>query len=183
MDYYHRNARRLLAEYSAIDPDRLHATWATELPARAGRALDVGAGSGRDAYWLAKKGWGVVAVEPCEEMRNFARRKESGVVWIDDKLPDLASVPSHPYELILVSAVWMHLSPVEQRVALLRLQELLSHNGLLVISWRTGGDDQDRDFYPVQDSLFSHAKILSSDDQQGRNGIAWKTALMRKPSS
>lgn len=182
MDYYQRNAPRLVEEYSALDPDLLHTPWASYLPSRVGRALDVGAGSGRDAYWLAKKGWQVVAVEPCDEMRKLAQREACDIIWIDDTLPDLASLPSGSYELILVSAVWMHLPPQEQPSALARLQELLSHNGLLVISWRTVGSERDRGFYPVQQSLFGEATILTSNDQQGRSGIAWKTAIMRKPA-
>ena len=42
------------------------------LPRPPGRALDVGAGTGRDAAWLARLGFQVVAVEPSGVLRGHA---------------------------------------------------------------------------------------------------------------
>ena len=57
-------------------------------------ALDVGAGSGRDAAWLVSRGYEVVAVEPSAGMRAEGQRRHSEPVirWLDDRLPALSSV-------------------------------------------------------------------------------------------
>lgn len=55
-DYYAANARRLFDEYDALDPRQVHSGWIDCLPEQTGLVLDVGAGSGRDAAWLASKG-------------------------------------------------------------------------------------------------------------------------------
>ena len=54
--------------------------------------LDVGAGTGRDAAWLARLGHEVVAVEPSAAMRAEAERRHPAarIRWIDDRLPGLA---------------------------------------------------------------------------------------------
>ena len=50
---YDAQADTLAAEYEALDPSGHRETFAALLPAGEGRlALDVGAGSGRDANWL-----------------------------------------------------------------------------------------------------------------------------------
>jgi hypothetical protein len=69
---YDAQALNLAARYD--DPSLLavHADLHGYLPERAAGllALDVGAGSGRDAGWLASLGYEVVAVEPAEAMRR-----------------------------------------------------------------------------------------------------------------
>ena len=73
--WYDARASDLAAAYEAVDPDRLHAWLADLLPAEPGLVLDVGAGSGRDAAWFARRGHSVVAVEPSAAMRAEARAR------------------------------------------------------------------------------------------------------------
>jgi SAM-dependent methyltransferase len=77
--------------------------------------LDVGAGSGRDAAWFAANGYDVVAVEPSDAMLAHARKlhPSSRIHWVSDSLPDLANVRrlGLSFNLILLSAVWMHIPP------------------------------------------------------------------------
>src|SRR5690606_32527632 len=61
---YHAKASVLAARYEAVAAETVHAALLSFLPQGAGLlALDVGAGSGRDAAWLAGLGYEVVAVE------------------------------------------------------------------------------------------------------------------------
>ncbi|MGI4799117.1 MAG: class I SAM-dependent methyltransferase, partial [Janthinobacterium lividum] len=69
--WYDSHAHDLVAAYEAVDPDRLHAWLVDLLPAEPGLVLDVGAGSGRDADWFARRGHSVVAVEPAAAMRTL----------------------------------------------------------------------------------------------------------------
>ena len=54
---YNSQAERLATEYEALDPTDYRNTFATQLPSASNLlALDVGAGSGRDAAWLSDLG-------------------------------------------------------------------------------------------------------------------------------
>jgi SAM-dependent methyltransferase len=61
------------------------------LPAAPASVIDIGAGTGRDAAWLAERGYRVVAVEPTEALRSraIALHPSPAIEWIDDSLPAL----------------------------------------------------------------------------------------------
>ena len=67
--WYSRHAAALGPVYDAIDPATLHGWLDGVAPAAPGLVLDVGAGIGRDAAWLAGLGHDVIAVEPSAAMR------------------------------------------------------------------------------------------------------------------
>ena len=141
--YYDHNRDTLLATYNALDPTEVHAAWApAHLPAEPGFACDIGAGSGRDSNWLAARGWEVVAVEPSALRDRAARDSHQRVVWMNDALPDLRALRAlgRRFDLILLSAVWMHVAPKGRERAFRILSELLGPSGLLVITLRLGGD-------------------------------------------
>ncbi len=141
--YYNSHAEALFARYAATNADELHADWATNhLRPEPGFACDIGAGSGRDANWLAAKGWEVVAVEPSALRDLAAPESHPRVVWMDDAMPDLRALRAlgRRFDLILLSAVWMHVAPQKRERVFRILSELLSPSGLLVISLRKGGD-------------------------------------------
>ena len=65
----------------------------------------MGAGSGRDAAWLASLGHEVIAVEPSDQMRARAQELHAGapgITWINDRLPGLEK-GSAIFDLSLVS--------------------------------------------------------------------------------
>lgn len=167
-------------QYDNLVPEDIHSDWLSEIPTRPGQALDIGAGSGRDARWLTRMGWQVTAIEPCTELREIAEENSSErITWIRDALPHLRSVTGHSYDLILVSAVWMHLTQTKQKQAYHRLLTLLSQKGLLVITWRNQGNDNERLFEAVDDTVFKNANIISSSDKGGRSELIWKCALIK----
>lgn len=102
-------------------------------------ALDVGAGSGRDAAWLASLGMTVMAAEPAAGLRcEGMARHEGEIRWIDDRLPDLAGVHrlGLSFDVILLSAVWMHLSAIVRPRAFRKMVTLLKPGGVLLMSLR-----------------------------------------------
>ena len=122
MNYYSENAPDLASRYNALNPETLHASWSRFIPDQPGIALDIGAASGRDANWLAEKGWDVIAVEPCRKFRELAKPDtHANVIWKDDELPELTSLrkAGHRFNLILLSAVWMHVSEKQERAGIL----------------------------------------------------------------
>ncbi|MGI4795497.1 MAG: class I SAM-dependent methyltransferase [Janthinobacterium lividum] len=70
--WYDARAAMLADSYEAIAPERLHGWLDGLLLDTRSLVLDVGAGSGRDAAWLAGLGHDVAAVEP-----SPARRAEA----------------------------------------------------------------------------------------------------------
>lgn len=117
MRYYSSHAQALYEKYRRLDAEAMHENWLAHLPESPGLACDIGAASGRDANWLAEKGWDVIAVEPCAEFRKLAQpSNDPRVSWLDDRLPDLKQLRKlgSRFDLILVSAVWMHLPPHQQ---------------------------------------------------------------------
>ena len=86
-DYYSTRAGKLFQEYRDLDASTLHHAWTSLIPDQPSLACDIGAGSGRDANWLANLGWNVVAVEPNDELRTLAEQdSHPSVQWMSDAL-------------------------------------------------------------------------------------------------
>ena len=197
MNYYDNNADTLSERYLALAPDDVHATWAESVLAgkNPGLACDIGAGSGRDANWLAEKGWEVIAVEPSRGMRERGRqRSHPRVSWLDDRLPGLKRLRSlgHRFDLILVSAVWMHLAPGTRERAFRVLSDCLRPGGTLVITLRHGNDEvenRERGFHAVSaEELLALARrralVLtqrSLDADKVREALEWETLVFTLP--
>ncbi|CAM3966643.1 methyltransferase domain-containing protein [Vreelandella rituensis] len=192
--YYDDHAPQLFDQYHSVSFERVHGEWLHHLPEQPGLALDVGAGSGRDAKALTERGWQVIAVEPAEQMRvlGLAHTQGSDVNWLNDTLPALSRVRqlSQRFQLILVSAVWMHLVPDDQQRALRVLSSLLAPGGLLVITCREGRSGDERYFQPVNlpalDQWAQNLALLplhasQNKDQLGREGVAWHLRVFKLP--
>ena len=89
--WYDAHAAALAPAYEALAPEALHVWFSDLLPPAPALVLDVGAGTGRDAAWLAGRGHDVVACEPSSAMRAEAARRHdtTSVRWVADSLPGL----------------------------------------------------------------------------------------------
>ena len=89
--YYNQNRDELFEKYHAYDPAVVHRAWAPQHleGKKPGFACDIGAGTGRDANWLAEQGWEVLAVEPSKLRESGEQHSAPRVAWLDDALPDL----------------------------------------------------------------------------------------------
>ena len=193
--YYDLNADALLAQYDGVDPADVHADWApVHLREEPGFACDVGAGSGRDANWLADRGWEVVAVEPSALRDLAAERSHPRVVWMNDAMPDLRVLRAlgRRFDLILLSAVWMHVAPKVRERAFRILSELLSPSGLLVFTLRRGGDAAENTVRGFHDTSaeeligFANRRAValrshSTQPDLTRPGIHWETLVFAMP--
>jgi len=192
-NYYNHNAKQLFDKYQSIDPDKVHASWLRHLPQKSGLALDVGGGSGRDAAWLAKKGWEVIVVEPAEALFELGQKATEAypVTWVNDCLPTLAKLQmyQHSFSLILVSGVLMHL-PYQQRIdSMETFAGLMAKDSVLVVSLRQGPDSEGREFYQVPaDEIvqFAENKSLQAEvtntleDVLKRDEVTWQTIIVEK---
>lgn len=195
IEYYSTNAKALTEQYNSVSFESVHKDWLNEIP-KEGIVLDVGAGSGRDARYLAAKGLSVVAVEPALNIRELAQTYQvnNPIHWLSDTLPELSEVYKlqTKFDLILLSAVWMHIAPSLRERAFRKLSSLLKPNGKLVISLRHGQCQDERTMYAVSaDELAQYAsqfgltyKLLSPDqapDKLGRSDVSWQTVLLTLP--
>ena len=92
--WYDANAEEVFRRYESVGAETIHAWLVDLLPIAPALILDVGAGTGRDAAWLASRGLEVVAVEPSSVMRAEAQRlhPSASIRWIEDSLPGLTTV-------------------------------------------------------------------------------------------
>jgi protein-L-isoaspartate O-methyltransferase len=106
------------------------------------RVLDIGSGAGHDAASFAEMGHSVVAVEPTDELRiaAMARYPSSSIEWLNDALPDLTSLlaRAQTFDLVMLSAVWMHLDAAQRRHAMPRVASLTRAGGMMIMSLRHG---------------------------------------------
>ena len=185
--YYDQHATALTEQYEALAPEAVHHWLIDLMPAgNALKALDVGAGSGRDAAWLASCGYEVWAVEPSEGMRAQGQQLHvtSRITWVEDALPKLDAITglNQGYDFILLSAVWMHVAPEQRASAFETLVQLLDPKGVLAITLRCGPAAAERAMYEVSKEEVRQladrfgVKVLrcvTAPDQSGRSEISW----------
>ena len=87
------NARYRATPDVTREPAQLLVDAAGALPP--GRALDLACGAGRNALWLASRGWEVVAIDGAEEAIRIVRSEGAG---IDARVMDLESGAALPFE-------------------------------------------------------------------------------------
>jgi SAM-dependent methyltransferase len=150
---YADEAEALLTRYENISPDHAHRAVKHLFPDAPARILDIGSGTGRDAAWFAAKGHRVVAVEPTEPMRRgaIALHPSPRITWLDDSLPDLTVLRSlrERFELIMMTAVWMHLDAEQRSAAMPNVAGRLATGGRLIMKLRHGPVPEGRRMFEV----------------------------------
>lgn len=148
---YDGAAAQLAARYDALPVGGAFAPVQNFLPEN-GLALDVGAGSGRDARWLRSLGFEVVAVEPAAGFRNRqASSADAEIRWVDDRLPTLDHVHrlALSFDLIVLSAVWQHVATEDRPRAFRKLVTLLRAGGVIAMTLGSGPAPADRPMHPT----------------------------------
>jgi SAM-dependent methyltransferase len=129
------------AEGGSSEPSRYLASLDALLP-RAGRALDVAGGAGRNAIWLARRGLAVTLVDisPVGLAIAGARAREAGVEIVTHAM-DLARepLPAGPWDVILQSHYL-------ERALFAQFPAALAPGGMLVVE------------HPTRSNLLRHEK-------------------------
>src|SRR5215469_17094673 len=188
---YGETADALVVQYEEVTFDQVHRDVLSLVPVEHSRVLDVGAGTGRDAAALARRGHSVVAVEPTAQLREHGQRLHAGVAieWIDDALPELSLVPQlEQFDAIFATAVWMHLDAVERRQAMVRIVELLAPDGRLFVTLRHGPIPEGRHMFDVSaaETVALGAELglrtlhtSERPDPHGRDGVRWSILVLQ----
>ena len=196
--FYESHARNLADGYEAVSLEAAHPALVnilnTEFANQTLDVLDVGAGTGRDAAWLASRGHNVVAVEPSLAMQNIGIRlhADAAIEWRLDRLPglDITLDSGEAFDLVILSAVWMHVAPEDRPEAMQTLASLLKPNGVLYLTLRLGPEEPERGIHSVSlEDVTQLAQSLSLDVQEldeqedllGRRTITWQTLRIARP--
>jgi len=213
--FYNENANELAQQYLSKTFDEVHQSWSQFLPSIINnpnaRILDLGAGSGRDSKHLAElaaKEHGddnntqIFAVEPANILAEIGAHQTSGlnVKWLTDSLPALNTITKQEisFDLILLSAVWMHIPVSDRARSIRKLANLLKPGGKLVISLRhSSGSEQaeqeskERKMHTVcadelkqlatDVGLFTKLETEKEDDKLGRAHVSWQTVVLQMP--
>jgi SAM-dependent methyltransferase len=190
-DYYDREAESFAAHYDSVTFEAVHPRLLQYLPTM-GRALDVGAGSGRDAAGLAAHGLDVTAVEPSSGLRAIGERRSEPIQWIDDRLPAISRLAdwSGCYDIILCSAVLMLVDHDELLPSFATMARLLTPDGRIAVNIREPMPGEPADLF------FSHsdADILAAAetvglfcidraevrDALGRDAYSWRSFIFER---
>ena len=193
-EWYEVNADLITEEFEKLDFKDIHSDFLKFLPQQPCSILEIGAGTGRDAAWLADLGHLVIAVEPSNEMRTRAQalHKQTNIRWINDKLPNLDTViqDADQFDVIFLSAVWMHLAPSERSPSLKRIVKLVKPGGLVYITLRHGPFEEIEGFWDIADDEVMELarkfgliqlKLVIQEDHLARPGVTWSRIIFRIP--
>jgi SAM-dependent methyltransferase len=115
-----------------VEPNRFLVAEAADLPS--GRALDLACGAGRNAVWLAERGWTVTGADfsgvALANARGLAADRGVDVEWVQADLRDW--VPP-PREFELVAILYLQLPAGERRPVLARAAEAVASGGTLLV--------------------------------------------------
>lgn len=165
-----------------------------------GRALDLGAGEGRHAVWLASHGWHVTAVDQSrvalEKAERWARSEGVRVDTVQANV--LVHEPAaRSFQLVLIA--YMHPSPEEREVLFPRAANAVAPGGYLLVVGRhlndlgrdnhRGPPDPDRRFTPERlagpfhglEVLRREARWRKVDDDLGPEAVLDALVWARRP--
>lgn len=194
---YAQEAPGLLKAYEAIAVEDVHRPVWHLIPTEPARLLDIGAGTGRDAAHFAAMGHQVVAVEPVDELRDGAKALHPSprIEWLKDGLPALSALRARgeTFDLVLATAVWMHLDESQRAEAMPAVASLVKPGGVLILSLRHGPIPPGRRMFDVsteetialaaREGLHCIVNTVTASVQAGKPGVTWSRLAFRKQVS
>jgi SAM-dependent methyltransferase len=139
---YAEEAEQLIRRDGGIPAADVHGAVLHLIPTAPSRILDIGSGGGRDDAWFASLGHRVVAVEPTDALRlpAMALHPSPQIEWLNDSLPDLALLLARGqrFDVVMLTAVWMHLDGGQRHRAMPNLAALACAGGIVIMTIRHG---------------------------------------------
>ncbi len=136
-----------------------------------GRAIDVAAGEGRHALWLASRGWEVVAVDFSEvALRRAQARARADALAVGFVVADVHTMRLPPARFDLVLAAFFHPRPSERPALYPAMAGAVAPGGsLLLVSYdkanltEGAGGPRDPDFLLDPPALAEELEALGLD--------------------
>ncbi|MGH3255163.1 MAG: SAM-dependent methyltransferase [Streptosporangiaceae bacterium] len=146
-----------------------------------GHALDVGAGEGADAIWLAGRGWHVIAVDLSAVAleRASAHADQAGadiagrIDWVHE---DVTSWDPGPGRYDLVSVQYVHLPPARRQALLEHLARAVAPGGSLLMVCHHPSDLQTTVPRPNMPELFYTGDDIAAELDPGQWAIITNAA-------
>jgi SAM-dependent methyltransferase len=165
-----------------------------------GRAVDLAAGEGRNAIWLARQGWDVVAVDFSQVALDKGRRL-AGPAAIEWVCADVTTWQGADQDLVVVA--YLQVPAEDRKRALRNAFSALAANGTLFVvahdstnlTEGTGGPQDPSVLYTAEDVLADLAdedvevlraervaRVVPAPDGHGPEGTAWDALVrLRRP--
>lgn len=190
---YGEKAELLAKQYESIEFEDVYRDVLHLFPTQPSEILDIGAGSGRDSAALARREHIVTAIEPTKELREEGQLRHSlqNIRWIDDHLPTLQVVKQQrqSFDLVLLTAVWMHLERPERKIAMQAISELLRLKGRIIMTLRHGPVPDGRRMFDVSaqetvelagQSGLQVRHVSERQDMFNRSDVSWSIVVLEK---
>ena len=114
------------------------------------------------------------------------------IEWLDDSLPDLAAVRARgeEFDVVMLTAVWMHLDEVQRRMAMPNVAALVRNGGIVIMSLRHGPIPPGRRMFEVsaeETITLGRRSNLRCRLNQGAEpslrqpGVTWTRLAFQKP--
>ena len=190
---YDAQSAKLSAQYQSVQSGDVLAGLMSRLPRQ--RALDIACGNGRDAKWLAGQGFIVDAVDGAPGMIREAQscNAHENVNYAVDLMPELYGIRQggEKYDLIVMSAAWMHLDAPSRAKMFQTLCDLAKPGAMMFITLRHGPAPADRPMYAVSaeelrdmaaDFLVHFEHVTDGKaDKLGRGDVWWDSVSLQMP--
>ena len=188
-NYYESNAERYASETFSADMSEQYQRFLPLLK-KGAKILDVGSGSGRDAFYFQKHGYQVTALEPSKNLGREIRKVFSGEIVCSDIQ---SYQPMERYDGIWACASLIHLQEEEILCFFKKMDMYLSDNGIVYASGKCGistGEVADGRFFlefteQLVEKILTVNKQLQleqlwyTEDVSGRRGFRWLNVVLR----
>jgi 2-polyprenyl-3-methyl-5-hydroxy-6-metoxy-1,4-benzoquinol methylase len=198
IDNYNEKAKSLTLSYNSVSTADILPQFAAAVPLYAAeklhRVLDIGCGSGRDAFWLAEQGFHVTAVEAASEMLIEATKHfpHARITYLLDSAPEMTETRrlGQKFDIILMSAFLFHIDESERAILYARLQELMAETCVIHLTLRHGPAPEGRTMFAIPLSeleAFAKAQGLActigteTPDALKRPDVTWQEVSLKRP--
>jgi SAM-dependent methyltransferase len=198
IQFYDDHAASIGTRYESADVTALHRLLLRYLP-EDGRVLEIGCGSGRDAAFLAGKGFDVTATDASSTMIAAAREAhpelDGRLLYAVFPFAEPPTQMEPPYDAAVALATLMHIPEHDLFECASQLRDLLAPGATLLISVSTGRDDVEDNRTPdgrlfierPPDEIqllfervgFRQIAQHQNEDAFGR-GVQWHTLVMQR---
>lgn len=199
LNYYSQNSLKVAERYESADVTQLHEFLLSSLRP-GGRLLELGCGSGRDAAFMIRQGFRVLATDGSASMVEQAKLHHPELAGHVNhlKLPDGLSYNLGEFDGIYAVAVLMHLSVQEIERTILAVDALLAAKGRFIFSVPARRDDVMTNAFDSKGRRFTAlspdgwkelclkhnlqiVRTMICEDGLGRGGVVWMNCLAEKP--